>query len=116
MKKENLGTSLSFHLAPDILKEILQIKKSNQKVISFAAETETTREIFEEKMKRKPVDLMVGNKVANGLIGSVEIEGFQKSEGQFFFITSSSLSGPHLLSKKNVGEKLLEWFEGRPSW
>jgi phosphopantothenoylcysteine decarboxylase/phosphopantothenate--cysteine ligase len=116
LKKENLVSSLPFHQAPDILQEIIKIKKPHQKIVSFAAETETKREIFLEKMNRKPVDLMIGNKVANGLIGSKEIEGFQKDEGEYFFITGTTISGPHQLRKTDVGEKLLQWFEGKVSW
>ncbi len=116
MKKENLTSSLPFHQAPDILKEILQIKKTQQRVVSFAAETQTTPEVFQEKMNRKPVDLMIGNKVANGLIGTSEIEGFQKAHGQYYFVTSNSLSGPHDLTKQDIGQELVDWFEGFKSW
>src|SRR5690606_6112868 len=85
LKKEKMGQSLPFLQAADILKEILTLRKS-QKVISFAAETETTKEVFEEKMNRKPVDLMIGNKVANGLIGQKEVQGFQTDGGEYFFV------------------------------
>lgn len=116
MKKESMKDSLPFHQAPDILKEILSIKKPNQKVVSFAAETETTEKVFMEKMNRKPVDLMVGNKVSNGLIGQTEVEGFQKNDGQYYFVTTKNISGPHHLQKKDIGEKLVSWFEGKTQW
>ena len=116
MKKETMGSALPFHQAPDILQEILKIKKPNQKIVSFAAETETTQKVFQEKMNRKPVDLMIGNKVANGLIGSSEIEGFQKNDGNYYFVTTTNISGPHPLAKKQIGEKLVEWFNGKISW
>jgi phosphopantothenoylcysteine decarboxylase/phosphopantothenate--cysteine ligase len=112
LKKEALGNSLPFKQAPDILKEILSIRK-HQKVISFAAETETTQDVFMEKMNRKPVDLMIGNKVSNGLIGSPLIEGFQQDEGEYFFINKSSISGPIKLSKDELGLRLVEWFNGQ---
>jgi phosphopantothenoylcysteine decarboxylase/phosphopantothenate--cysteine ligase len=115
LKKETMGTSLPFRQAADILKEILTIRK-NQKIISFAAETETTEAVFQEKMNRKPVDLMIGNKVSNGLIGSSEVEGFQKSQGEYFFIDQKSMKGPIKLSKFELGKKLVEWFEGKASW
>ena len=115
LKKETMGTSLPFKQAADILKEVLNIKK-HQKIISFAAETETTEAIFREKINRKPVDLMVGNKVSNGLIGSPEVEGFQKSGGDYFFITNSSMVGPVKLSKLELGNNLVSWFEGRLQW
>ena len=116
IKKENMGTSLTFHQAPDILKEILSIKKPSQRIVSFAAETQTTTEVFLEKMKRKPVDLMIGNKVANGLIGNETLEGFQKDDGSYFFITNQNISGPMMLSKNQVGENLVLWFEGQKKW
>jgi phosphopantothenoylcysteine decarboxylase / phosphopantothenate---cysteine ligase len=115
LKKEAMGTSLPFRQAADILKEILTLKK-NQKVVSFAAETETTKEVFMEKMNRKPVDLMIGNKVSNGLIGGPEIQGFQKSHGEYFFVEPTKISAPVKLSKFELGQKLVSWFEGRVTW
>ena len=112
LKKEQMQDSIPFRKAADILGEILKIRK-NQKVVSFAAETQTTKEVFQEKMNRKPVDLMVGNKVSNGLIGSAEIQGFQKNEGEYFFVKKDSLTGPHALSKLELGRKLVGWFEGK---
>jgi phosphopantothenoylcysteine decarboxylase / phosphopantothenate---cysteine ligase len=111
MKKENLGNSLSFHQAADILKEILHISKPGQKVISFAAETRPEIDVFKEKMMRKPVDLMVGNRVSNGLIGSSEITGFQKDQGEYYFITKENISQAFFMTKKEVGEYLVKWFE-----
>lgn len=111
MKKENLGSSLSFHQAADILKEILHISKPGQKVISFAAETRPEIDVFREKMMRKPVDLMVGNRVSNGLIGSSEVTGFQKDRGEYYFVTKENISQASFMTKKEVGEHLVKWFE-----
>lgn len=115
LKKEKLGQSLPFRQAADILQEMLSLKE-NQKVVSFAAETETTTEVFTEKMNRKPVDLMIGNKVSSGLIGRPEIEGFQKSSGEYFIISAQDIKGPLKLTKFELGRKLVAWFEGRPAW
>ncbi|MES2527675.1 MAG: bifunctional phosphopantothenoylcysteine decarboxylase/phosphopantothenate--cysteine ligase CoaBC [Bdellovibrionota bacterium] len=115
IKKESMGNSLPFRQAADIMKEILSIRKPNQKVVSFAAETETTKEVFMEKMNRKPVDLMVGNKVSNGLFGD-EVTGFKTSGGEYFFVTGKDVKGPIALSKTEVGEKLRLWYEGETSW
>lgn len=116
LKKEQMGNTIPFHQAADILKEILKLKKPHQKVVSFAAETQTTVEVFQEKMNRKPVDLMIGNKVSSGLIGTDKLEGFQLSEGNYFFITTSSLKGPFNLKKEQIGLGLTEWFEGHTPW
>lgn len=115
LKKEAMGNALPFKQAADILKEILSIRK-NQKVISFAAETETTREVFMEKMNRKPVDLMIGNKVSNGLIGGPTIQGFQTNAGEYFFVQREDIHGPYPLTKLELGKKLVSWFEGNTPW
>ncbi len=115
IKKEGMGDSLPFRKAADIMKEILTLRRGSQKVVSFAAETETTKDVFMEKMNRKPVDLMIGNKVSNGLLGD-ELYGFQKGDGNYFFITSKDIKGPVALTKKDVGEKLRQWFEGEVTW
>lgn len=116
LKKENMSSSLSFHQAADILKEILGEKKDHQKVVSFAAETETTEEIFREKMKRKPVDLMVGNKVSNGLIAGNQLRGFQHENSEFFMVGPDETKGPYCWSKTELAQKLVRWFEGRTEW
>lgn len=116
MKKEEMGTSLPFHQAADILKEILTLKKTHQKVVSFAAETEVTVPVFMEKMKRKPVDLMVGNKVSNGLIGDPEVKGFQQTAGEYYFVKMEKVEGPFPLSKQEVGKILVAWYEGKKAW
>lgn len=115
IKKESMGNSLPFRQAADIMKEILSVKKAEQKVVSFAAETDTTKEVFMEKMHRKPVDLMVGNKVSNGLFGD-QVSGFRTSGGDYFFVTTKDIKGPVALTKNEVGEKLRRWFEGEASW
>lgn len=115
LKKETMGTSLPFRQAADILKEILSLK-THQKIISYAAETETTESVFMEKMNRKPVDLMIGNKVSNGLIGEAEVQGFQKSSGEYYFVRKDGISGPVSLSKIELGKKLVAWFENEKQW
>lgn len=115
LKKEKMGDSLPFRIAADIMKEILAIRKPHQKVVSFAAETETTEAVFIEKMNRKPVDLMVGNRVSNGLFGDV-VTGFQTSGGEYYFVTTKKISSPQKLSKTELGEKLRQWYEGETPW
>jgi hypothetical protein len=72
--------------------------------------------VFQEKMNRKPVDLMIGNKVSSGLIGQKEVIGFQKDGGEYFFVTPQKISGPFGLQKTEIGEKLVSWFEGKTAW
>ncbi len=116
IKKESMGSSLPFRQGPDILKDILGLKKAHQKVISFAAETQTTEEVFREKMKRKPVDLMIGNRVSSGILGEETLTGFQVDEGQYYFVESTRTTGPIPLKKIGLGHKLSQWFDGKTTW
>jgi phosphopantothenoylcysteine decarboxylase / phosphopantothenate---cysteine ligase len=116
IKKEKMGNSLPFHQAADILQAVLKLKAGHQQVVSFAAETETTNEVFAEKMRRKPVDLMVGNKVANGLVGDAEVVGFQRSSGEYFIVRPGSVKGPYKMSKPELGQGLVAWFAGQAPW
>lgn len=116
LKKESLSGSLPFHQAADILKEILSQKKAHQKVISFAAETETSEAVFREKMKRKPVDLMVGNQVANGLLQNSQLKGFQSEDSEFFLVAPDKTHGPFAWTKTVLAKNLVDWFEAKKIW
>ena len=116
LKKETMGTSINFHQAADILKEIITLKKADQKIVSFAAETETTEAVFREKMKRKPVDLMIGNKVSSGLMNGESLIGFQIENSSFHIVTPQTTIGPVPLTKSELGIKLVQWFEGEVQW
>ena len=112
VKKEGLD-QLKLKKATDILGELLKTKKSNQKFISFAAETETTEAVFREKFNRKPVDLMIGNAVHSGLINQAETQGFKTNTGTYWFINKDETSGPRELSKTQLAQSIVVWdFKG----
>lgn len=112
MKKEEMGEALRFRKAADILQEVLKLKKQNQRVISFAAETETSEEVFREKMNRKPVDLMVGNRVSSGLIGDETLKGFSEENSEFYLVGPQKTDGPHAWTKTQLARHLVKWFKG----
>ncbi|HXH32468.1 MAG TPA: bifunctional phosphopantothenoylcysteine decarboxylase/phosphopantothenate--cysteine ligase CoaBC [Bacteriovoracaceae bacterium] len=116
LKKETMGSALPFRQAADILQQILKLKKPGQKIVSFAAETNVTKEVFMEKMTRKPVDLMIGNPVSNGLIAGAVVRGFKHTHGEYYFVEAQNIHGPFSLSKNEVGGRLTEWFEGQKIW
>jgi phosphopantothenoylcysteine decarboxylase/phosphopantothenate--cysteine ligase len=108
IKKSDLK-ELKIKGAVDILAEILKIKKSHQRVISFGAETALTEDVFFEKIKRKPVDLMVGNAVHNGLIQDQTLKGFATTEGLYYFVRPDSVSEPRQLSKSELANFLVQF-------
>ena len=78
---------LSLVRNPDILAEVLSIRKPHQKVIGFAAETHTNSATFKEKYSRKKVDLLIGNEVSTDYNHQEKL-GFGRDDGNYFFILS----------------------------
>lgn len=70
MKKTN-NDEISINLVknPDILKEISAIKKENQIVVGFCAESENLIEFAKEKIQKKGCDFLVANDVSRSDIG-----------------------------------------------
>ena len=59
--------TIELSLNPDILKNIGQIKKENQKIIGFSLTTENTIEIAKKKLKEKNLDFIVANEARTAL-------------------------------------------------
>ncbi len=108
MKKDQL-TTLPVVKAVDILAELLKQKTAGQKFVSFAAETDTSEAIFREKFIRKPVDLMIGNRVHSGLFGNQAREGFAEGRGTYWLVNAQTTSAPQQLSKAELAHKILQW-------
>lgn len=74
LKKAELGDSLTLELSanPDILAELVQLRRPGQTIIGFAAETAETDEALlalgHSKLARKGCDLLVLNRVGAGLV------------------------------------------------
>lgn len=108
LKKSAMGDSLKIKKTPDILAHVLEWKKAHQKVIGFAAESTLTDEVLSEKFKRKPVDLLIGTKVNNGLGDNEEAQGFQVDEATYRLMSSPENITPEIkLSKKEMVAKAL---------
>lgn len=110
IKKNKLSGVFEFKSAQDILKTVLTNRKDNQKVVGFAAETNTSDDIFLEKWNRKPVDLLIGNKVQLGR-NIIDQKGFQTEFGEYTFIQNGKLSKSKTLSKSELAEYLVSWSE-----
>ncbi len=76
-----MKSSLPIRKAKDVLAWVLENKQSNQKVVGFAAETNFSHKQVTEKWNKKPVHLLVGTFVNNGLTGDKQ-EGFQNAMSQ----------------------------------
>lgn len=108
LKKDQL-THLPVVRAVDVLAELLQQRKPGQKFVSFAAETDTSEAMFREKFQRKPVDLMIGNRVHSGLSEGLKREGFSEDRGTYWFVSPLGTSTPQGLTKSQLAQRILEW-------
>ena len=72
IKKQDQGDELKIYLkeTPDILKKMGGIKKANQVVVGFAAETNNLLENASKKLQEKNADMIVANDVSHGVFGS----------------------------------------------
>lgn len=99
LKKADLDKSLPIKKAHDVLKGVLETRKPHQKVVGFAAETDLSEAMMLEKQKRKPVDLLVGTKVNNGLTGG-ERQGFTNPEATYLLLEGSEFTQMELPKEK----------------
>jgi phosphopantothenoylcysteine decarboxylase/phosphopantothenate--cysteine ligase len=105
VKKSDFDPILKVHKAPDVLATMLQ-KKKNQKIVGFAAETDCSEKVFLEKWNRKPVDLLIGNPVNNGINGKEN--GFGVDQNEYYFITNGKVQTVEHLSKQALAYKIME--------
>jgi len=61
---KSAGLDLHFNCTPDILRSLGEAKASHQRLIGFAAETADVQQYAEGKLKRKNLDLIVGNDIS----------------------------------------------------
>jgi phosphopantothenoylcysteine decarboxylase/phosphopantothenate--cysteine ligase len=106
IKKSELSDSLLITKAADILQGILDIRRPNQKIVGFAAETDLSESLMQEKQMRKPVDLLVGTKVNNGLTGS-ELQGFATERADYLFLEKNQFMSAEL-NKEELATLIME--------
>lgn len=72
IKKQEQGNELKIFLkeTPDILKTMGKIKRKDQVVVGFAAETNDLLKNASKKLREKNADMIVANDVSQGVFGS----------------------------------------------
>ncbi|EQC52380.1 bifunctional phosphopantothenoylcysteine decarboxylase/phosphopantothenate--cysteine ligase CoaBC [Bacteriovorax sp. DB6_IX] len=101
MKKTQMSQSLEYKQAPDILKYVLGLKK-DQQVVGFAAETDLSHDILNEKWTRKPVDLLVGTQVHSGLCHDKEQQGFNTDQAHYKFFSDGAITLDTVMLKSKL--------------
>ena len=99
LKKSSEKPVVELERNPDILKELGRLKKKNQILVGFAAESENLRENALDKLKRKNLDMIVANPV--DVFSKGEHRGLiiTKDENEFEIKpTSKDKSALHILN------------------
>ena len=105
MKKDLAVNEINLELlkTPDLIADIAKLKKSNQLVIGFAAETEDLIPNAELKLKLKNLDMIVANDVSRNDIG------MNSDYNEVTFIYPDGISQKlNKTSKNNVAKALLD--------
>jgi phosphopantothenoylcysteine synthetase/decarboxylase len=107
IKKTKGDLWLRLQKNPDILGEVLKIKKPPQRVIGFAAETDHLEQRALAKWNKKPCDLLVANLV--GKPGT----GFDSDRNELLVFIRNHSKPVHLKKdlKSRLAEKLLDLIE-----
>lgn len=88
---------------PDILKEIATIKKENQTVIGFCAETENLINNAVSKLNNKKLDFIIANDVSNKDIG------FNSDYNEISILSSDgNIENIQKMSKSKIAEIIIE--------
>ena len=102
VKKDEFPSSLKFIRNPDILKELGDMKSSNQKLIGFAAESFDHLANGQKKLEAKNLDWIVVNDISNPKTGF---------ESEMNEVTLLSRNNEHfsfpLSSKKQIASAIL---------
>lgn len=106
LKKTFLKDFIKIDKAPDVLANILKLRK-NQTIVSFAAETSKDKSIFQEKWNRKKVNLLIGNMVHSG--HNQEKVGFGTNENEYFFIQDGEIKESKFLTKQKLAQQIYQF-------
>lgn len=110
IKKDSMGDSLKIKKSCDILKIVLENKSDKLKVVGFAAETDISDAVLNKKMTSKPVDLLIGTKVNNGLIKNQQLTGFNSNFAEYRILSPKGFTFEGTLSKRELAKKIILHF------
>lgn len=102
LKKTKNTLTLKLIKNPDILAELGQIKKKNQILVGFAAETKNILGYAREKLIKKKCDWIVANNVARKDIG------FGADDNEVYLISQHGYLPIHKCSKDSLAKKILQ--------
>lgn len=93
--------SLALVPNPDIIKTLAASKRSDQIIAGFAAETEDIVANAQKKLSAKHADLIVGNRVGEGI-------AFGQDDNQAVLVTNQGADELPLMSKRCLADSILD--------
>lgn len=108
IKKETIEGSLKVKKAVDVLKTVIEAKYPHLKIVGFAAETDLSDSVLTKKYNSKPVDLLVGTRVDNGLATNAQSQGFNVGSASYRFVKDGMITPFRDFDKKELGEIIFE--------
>ncbi len=103
IKKTDGNISLRLCQTPDILKELIPLKRKNQVFVGFAAESENLHENALKKLTEKRLDMIVANDISRSDIG------FDSSDNEVtVFFADGRVINIEKMSKHKIAEIILE--------
>lgn len=93
--------SLALVPNPDIIKTLAASKRSDQIIAGFAAETEDIVANAQKKLSAKHADLIVGNRVGEGI-------AFGQDDNQAVLVTNQGVDELPLMSKRCLADSILD--------
>lgn len=103
IKKTDDNISLKLCQTPDILKELIPLKRKNQVFVGFAAESENLHENALKKLTEKKLDMIVANDISRRDIG------FDSSDNEVtIFFADGRVINIEKMSKHKIAEIILE--------
>lgn len=103
IKKQDENLAIDLKRTKDIAYEMGQLKKSNQVMVGFAAETESVLEHAVQKLKKKNLDFIVSNDLTKSGAGF----GTDTNIVNFLF-PDGEIEKYDLMQKKEVADRILE--------
>lgn len=106
LKKDVMSGTLELERTDDILASVSQVRRGDQRIIGFAAETERVYESALDKCRRKSLDMVVANDVSRA------DAGFESDTNEVMLVTADGESEPiPRMSKSKVARRILDWLD-----
>lgn len=109
IKKSDIPKHLAVEPNPDILGEMLKIKRKHQLIIGFGGENPCTEKLLIEKWKRKKVNLLIGNEIQTPT-QQKQSRGYGNEKNEYWWVDQGKLIRKITIDKHALAVEISQWF------